>query len=171
MRITGAPGELTAVRSRRGGLILAGTLIFCVLVLSAQAPAHNRRGSLLQSWILSAAAPVASVGSLLSRAASEGADSVDDLFTTRAENARLKKEILQKDRELFRLRAGGLRGNEDRDGWRRRAPRCLALFSRRPSCCSRAGGAFTALWWARARQTAWAKARRSRWPKASSGAS
>jgi len=92
-------------RSRRRGLALACSLIFCVLVLSAQVPARKHRGSLLQSWILSATAPVASVGSLLSRGASGAADSVEDLFHARSENTRLKQELAAKDRELFRLRA------------------------------------------------------------------
>lgn len=105
MRIASPSVDLVADHSRRGGIALAAVLVFCVLVLSAQAPARKRRGSLLQSWILSATAPVASAGSLLSRAVSGATDGVEEVFRARGENTRLKKELAAKDRELFRLRA------------------------------------------------------------------
>jgi rod shape-determining protein MreC len=97
--------EAVAGRSRRSGLLLACVLVFCVLLLSAQAPGAGRHGSLLQSWILSVTAPLGSLTSSISQAVSGMADSVAETFTAREENSRLKKELSQKDRELFRLRA------------------------------------------------------------------
>jgi len=92
-------------RSRRGGLLLSFVLVFCVLLLSAQAPGSRRQTSLLQSWILSAAAPIAGLASSVSRAVSGAADSAVDTFSARAENNRLKMTLAQQEQELFRLRA------------------------------------------------------------------
>ena len=98
--------EILQGRPRRSGLLLVCVLVFCVLVLSAQAPGAGRRsGSLLQSWILSASAPIGRVVSGFSRGVSGLADSTAETFTARDENARLKKELARKDQELFRLRA------------------------------------------------------------------
>lgn len=105
MKLTNPRVEILQDRSRRGGLVLASVLVFCVLILSAQAPARDRRSSVLQSWILSVAAPLASLTSATSRTASHAADSVAELFSLRTENARLKKDVAQKERELFQLRA------------------------------------------------------------------
>lgn len=85
--------------------MLASTLVFCVLILSAQAPARGRKGSVLQAWILTAAAPLATGLASISRAVSSGVDSVGDLFEAHSENARLKRELGRRDRELFHLRA------------------------------------------------------------------
>jgi rod shape-determining protein MreC len=92
-------------RPRRGGLLLTFVLVFCVLLLSAQAPGARRQTSLLQSWILSAAAPIAGLASSVSRAVSGAADSVADTFSARSENTELKKEVARQEQELFRLRA------------------------------------------------------------------
>lgn len=105
MRITNPRVEVVGGRSRRGGLVLVSVLVFCVLILSAQAPARDRSGSVLRSWLLSAAAPLASLTSAISRAISGTADEVGELFSARRENVRLKRELAQRDRELFRLRA------------------------------------------------------------------
>ncbi len=105
MRLTNPRVEIVGARSRRGGLALASVLVFCILILSAQAPARSRHGSVLQSWIISAASPLASVTSSISRTVSGTADSVAELFSARSENARLKRELTRKDRELFHLRA------------------------------------------------------------------
>ncbi len=103
--MSSSPAELAAGRSRRGGILLAGVLILCILLLSAQAPAPRRRGSLLQSWILTVSSPVAIAGSAVSRTISGAADSVADMFSARSENELLKQAMARKDRELFRLRA------------------------------------------------------------------
>ncbi len=95
-------------------MVLASVLAFCILILSAQAPARGRRGSVLQSWILSAAAPLASAVSTLSRALSGSVDSLQGLLTARAENGRLKQELARKNRELFELRAQASQTGEDR---------------------------------------------------------
>ncbi len=92
-------------RSRRSGLLLACVLVFCILLLSAQIPGTKRHSSLLQSWILSVAAPLGSLTSSISRVVSGMADSVADAFSAREENGRLKQELSRKDQELFRLRA------------------------------------------------------------------
>jgi rod shape-determining protein MreC len=97
--------EIAAGRSRRSGLLLASVLVFCVLLLSAQIPGAKRHGSLLQSWILSVAAPLGSFASSISRAVSGAADSVAESFSALEENSRLKKQLSQRDQELFRLRA------------------------------------------------------------------
>jgi rod shape-determining protein MreC len=97
--------EAAGSRSRRGGILLTFVLVFCVLLLSAQAPGARRQTSLLQSWILSAAAPIAGLASSVSRAVSGAADSVADTFSARSENTQLKKEVARQEQELFRLRA------------------------------------------------------------------
>ena len=105
MRASNPVMEVVGPRPRRGGLVLASVLIFCILILSAQVPARSRRGSLLQTWILTAAAPAAVTLSNLSRAITRVFDSGAELLTTRSENSRLKGEIAKKDQELFTLRA------------------------------------------------------------------
>jgi rod shape-determining protein MreC len=76
-----------------------------VLALSAQAPARGNRGSVLQSWILTAAAPVARAIAGFSRTVSGGSSSVADTFNARSENVRLRGDLGKRERELFRLRA------------------------------------------------------------------
>jgi rod shape-determining protein MreC len=105
MRITSPAVEVVAPRPRQGGLVLASVLVFCILILSAQAPARGRRGSVLQAWILSATAPLATGVADLSRAATGLVDSIADLSSAHRENLRMKSEIAAKDRELFELRA------------------------------------------------------------------
>ena len=105
MRASNPVVEVVGPRPRRGGLVLASVLIFCILILSAQVPARGRRGSLLQTWILTASAPAAITLSNLSRAITRAFDSGAELLTTRSENSRLKEEIVKKDQELFTLRA------------------------------------------------------------------
>lgn len=105
MRPTNPRVEVIGMRPRRGGMVLASTLVLCVLMLSAQAPARGRRGSVLQAWILTAAAPIASSISAVARAASSAADSVGDVFVARSENVRLKKTLAERDREIFHIRA------------------------------------------------------------------
>ena len=105
MRVTNPRVELAGHRPRRGGIVLISTLAFCVLLLSAQAPARVRRGTLLQAWILSAAAPLATLTSAASRALSGAADGASDLFVARRENTRLKRALAERDREVFALRA------------------------------------------------------------------
>jgi rod shape-determining protein MreC len=97
--------ETVGGRSRRSGLLLTFVLVFCVLLLSAQAPGALRHSSLLQTWILSAAAPIASLASSVSRAVSDAADSVANTFSARSENNRLKTVLARQEQELFRLRA------------------------------------------------------------------
>jgi rod shape-determining protein MreC len=105
VRVTSPTGEITATRSRRGGAVLLTVLVACVLLLSAQAPARNRSGSVLQSWILSAVAPAARGISVVSRSATTAFDATTGMFRATAENARLKETLAQRERELFGLRA------------------------------------------------------------------
>jgi rod shape-determining protein MreC len=105
MRLTNPRVEVIGLKPRRGGLVLAMTLAFCVLVLSAQATARGGRGTVLQSWILTAIGPVAAGVSAVSRAASSGVDSIGDVFHARSENVRLKRDLAARERELFHLRA------------------------------------------------------------------
>jgi rod shape-determining protein MreC len=80
-------------------------LVLCVLALSAQAPARGRRGSVLQSWILTAAAPVVRTVAGASRAVSGASSSAAETWTAREDNARLRRDLQKRDEELFRLRA------------------------------------------------------------------
>lgn len=104
MRFPSARAEITS-RPRRGGVLLASVLVLCVLALSAQAPARGNRGSVLQSWLLTAAAPVARAVAGFSRTISGSSSSVADTFTARTENVRLRNDLLKRETELFRLRA------------------------------------------------------------------
>ena len=106
MRVVNPRTEVIGGRSRRGGLVLASVLAFCVLLLSAQAPAKSRgSGTVLQSWILSAAAPLASAVAWVSRGATSAIDSVAGLYGARSENARLREALAAREREVFQLRA------------------------------------------------------------------
>src|SRR5262249_24111933 len=98
--------EILQQRPRRSGLLLVCVLAFCVLRLSAQAPgAAKGHRSLLQSWILSASAPVSQLVSSVSRAVWGFADRTAEAFTARDENSRLKGELARSNQELFQLRA------------------------------------------------------------------
>jgi rod shape-determining protein MreC len=104
--VSASSTEIIAGRSRKSGLVLVCVLVFCVLLLSAQAPGGGRRrGTLLQAWILSASAPIGRAVSSASRAVSGMADTTAETLTARGENERLRREVAEKDRELFRLRA------------------------------------------------------------------
>src|SRR5215813_12864072 len=105
MRATSPRIEVVGARSRRGGVVLASVLASCVLLLSAQAPARNRSGTVLQSWVLSIVAPLANAASWLSRSATSGGDTVGDLLRARAENTRLKSALESEQRTVFQLRA------------------------------------------------------------------
>lgn len=104
MRFPSARAEVTS-RPRRGGVLLASVLVLCVLALSAQAPARGSRGSVLQSWILTATAPVARAVAGFSRSISGGSTSVADTLNARAENVKLRRSLVERDEELLRLRA------------------------------------------------------------------
>src|SRR5437879_1843569 len=83
----------------------ASALRLCVLALSAQAPARGQRGSVLQSWMLTAAAPLARGVTTVSRAISGTSSSIADNFTARSDIARLRRDLQKREEELFRLRA------------------------------------------------------------------
>jgi rod shape-determining protein MreC len=104
MRFPSVRAEITP-RPRRGGVLLASVLVLCVLALSAQAPARGQRGSVLQSWILTAAGPLASAFGAISRTVSGTSASFTAGRTAREDNERLRREVQRKDEELFRLRA------------------------------------------------------------------
>jgi len=94
--------------------VLLSVLVACVLLLSAQAPARNRSGSVLRSWILSAVAPAASAVSAVSRAATGAVDSVGQTLRAADENAVLREKLAARDRELFHLRAVAAQAERDR---------------------------------------------------------
>lgn len=104
MRFPSVRAEITP-RPRRGGVLLASVLVLCVLALSAQAPARGQRGSVLQSWILTAAGPLAGAFGAISRTVSGTSASFAEGLTAREDNERLRREVQRKDEELFRLRA------------------------------------------------------------------
>ncbi len=60
---------------------------------------------MLQSWILTASAPFVSVVAAASRGFWGAIDSTGEMFSARSENARLRRELEDSQRELFRLRA------------------------------------------------------------------
>lgn len=105
MRAANPTVEIAGARSRRGGTVLLSVLVGCVLLLSAQVPARNRSGSVLQSWVLSAVAPAVQVVSAVSRAVTGAADSTAQMLYATSENAALQERLAQRERELFRLRA------------------------------------------------------------------
>ena len=105
--------EIAAVNPRRGAFVLAMVLVACVLVLSAQARARGG-GTVLQSWILTATSPVATAVSAVSQGASGAVSSVEETFTARAENERLRRELAARERELFLLRAEARQNAEER---------------------------------------------------------
>jgi rod shape-determining protein MreC len=105
MRAQNPLAEIVALNPRRGGAVLVTVLIACILILSAQAPGRGGRGTVLQSWILTASAPLVSVVSSVSRGFWGAIDSAGELFTARSENARLRRDLDARERELFRLRA------------------------------------------------------------------
>jgi rod shape-determining protein MreC len=97
--------EIAAVNPRRGGAVLVTVLVACVLILSAQAPGRGGRGTVLQSWILTASAPLAAAVTSISRGFTGAIDRTAELFTVRSENERLRRDLDARDRELFRMRA------------------------------------------------------------------
>ena len=94
--------------------MLATVLVACVLILSAQARGRGGRGSVLQSWLLSASAPVAETVGSVSRGISNAVGSIGELFTMREENERLRRDLDARERELFRLRAEALQFSTER---------------------------------------------------------
>jgi rod shape-determining protein MreC len=114
MRTVSPTGEIAATRSRRGGTVLLSVLVACVLLLSAQAPARNREGSVLRAWILSAVGPAARAVSAVSRSATGAADSAARMLSATEENVRLKDRVAAQERELFRLRAMAAQAERDR---------------------------------------------------------
>jgi rod shape-determining protein MreC len=114
MRPHSAHVEIAAVNPRRGVAVLVTVLVACVLALSAQARARGGRGTVLQSWILSLSAPVAGAVGTVSHGVSNAVGSTLSLLSVREENERLRRELDERERELFRLRAEALQGAEDR---------------------------------------------------------
>ncbi len=114
MRLQSPHVEIAAVNPRRGGIVLVTVMVACVLVLSAQARGRGGRGTVLQSWILSASAPVAGAVGSVSHAASSAVGSTLELFRVRSENERLRRDLDARERELFRLRAEARQFAEER---------------------------------------------------------
>ena len=88
-------------------MVLASTLVFCVLILSAQAPARGRRGSrpaVVDPDRGRADRELDHRRDLAQRSPRRPTRS-GNVFAARSENVRLKKELADKDRELFHLRA------------------------------------------------------------------
>lgn len=106
--------EIAAVNPRRGGAVLATVLVACVLILSAQARGRGGRGTVLQSWILSASAPLAEAVRSVSHGVSHAVGSTLELFSMRSENERLRRVLDARERELFRLRAEARQFAEER---------------------------------------------------------
>jgi rod shape-determining protein MreC len=105
MRPQNPLGEIAAINPRRGAVVLAVVLVGCVLILSARAPGRAGRGTLLQSWILTASAPAINVIASVSRSFWDAVGTARETLTARSENARLRTDLERAQRELFRLRA------------------------------------------------------------------
>src|SRR5262249_10364818 len=105
MRATNPAVEIAGTRSRRGGAVLLSVLVGCVLLMSAQVPARNRSGTVLQSWILTAIAPAARAVASVSRAITGTFDATVGFFQATDENARLRKALADREKEAFELRA------------------------------------------------------------------
>ena len=114
MRLPNPHVEIAAVNPRRGGVVLATVLVACVLLLSAQARARGGSSTVLQSWILTASAPLAAAVGSISQGVSGGVRSVEELFFARTENARLRRELEARERELLLLRAEARQSAEAR---------------------------------------------------------
>jgi rod shape-determining protein MreC len=115
MRSQKAHVEIAAVNPRRGGIVLVMVLVACVLLLSAQARTRGGGGTVLQSWILTISSPGISVVSAVSRSFSGGVQAVEETFTAREDNVRLRRELEARELELFRLRAeAGQRADQDK---------------------------------------------------------
>jgi rod shape-determining protein MreC len=115
MRIQNPRAEIAAVNPRRGGAVLVTVLVACLLILSAQAQAPGRgvHVTVLQSWILTLSAPLASSVAAVSEGVSGVLRSTGELFRARTENATLRRELEARDRELFRLRAESRQNAEE----------------------------------------------------------
>lgn len=100
MRPQNPLAEIAAVNPRRGGAVLASVLVACVLILSAQAPGRGGRGTVLQSWILTASAPVTGSIASISRGFWGAIDSTGELLTARSENGRLRRDLEVRERQL-----------------------------------------------------------------------
>src|SRR5262245_1077900 len=112
MRTHNPHAEIAAVNPRRGGIVLGTVLIGCVLLLSAQARARGG-GTVLQSWILTASSPLATAVAAVSQGVSGAVRTVEETFTARTENERLRRELAARDRELFLLRAEARQKEEE----------------------------------------------------------
>jgi rod shape-determining protein MreC len=105
VRATNPAVEIAGTRPRRGGAVLLFVLVACVLLLSAQVPARNRSGTVLQSWILSAIAPAARAVAAVSRTVTGAFDAAVGTFQATDENARLRRALAEREKETFELRA------------------------------------------------------------------
>ena len=105
MRAPSARVEVAAVNPRRGFVVLLVVLVACVLMMSAQAPARGGHGTVLRSWFLTGSAPFTEAAGSVSRAISGTIDHTAELFTARADNERLRRDLDASRRELFLLRA------------------------------------------------------------------
>jgi rod shape-determining protein MreC len=105
MRPQNPLGEIAAINPRRGGAVLVMVLVTCVLMLSAQAPGRGGRGTVLQSWILTASGPAISLIASASRGFWGAIDSGGEILTARSDNVLLRRDLDESQRELFRLRA------------------------------------------------------------------
>ncbi len=115
MRSQKAHVEIAAVNPRRGGIVLVMVLVACVLLLSAQARTRGGGGTVLQSWILTISSPLISAVSAVSRGFSGSVVAIEETFTARKDNVRLRSELEARELELFRLRAeAGQRSDQDR---------------------------------------------------------
>lgn len=113
MRTKNPHVEIAAVNPRRGGAVLVTVLVACVLILSAQAPGRGGRGTMLQSWILTLSAPLASAVSAVSQGVSGAVQSAGEILTARTQNESLRRDLEARERELFRLRAEARQAGEE----------------------------------------------------------
>jgi rod shape-determining protein MreC len=91
--------------ARRGRLVLAGILLFCVLLMSAQRPPGGSGRTLLEKGILVAVSPLARSASAIAGAGRAIAREWATTLQAKADNSVLRAEVARQNREIFELRA------------------------------------------------------------------
>jgi rod shape-determining protein MreC len=103
-RITDARIEPVGA-ARRGRLVLAGILLFCILLMSAQKPQGGSGRTLLEKGVLVAVSPLARGASAVADMGRAIVRQWQATLKARSENGALREELARQTREIFELRA------------------------------------------------------------------
>src|SRR5438128_820170 len=104
MRVTDPRIVLPAAPTRRARVVLAATLAFCLLLMSAQAREGGRGPSLLEKAGLFIVSPIVGGGYAVSETGRNAAENIRAYFHARSENERLRREVSDLRRQIFVLR-------------------------------------------------------------------